>query len=71
MPATTIQGVWVQEQEFLNGVNEGEVEIFRLRLDWHNGRHHSLDIPAFSTGKTLARELRRLANALEEDPSLH
>jgi hypothetical protein len=65
-----ISAVWIREREFTEGKHRGAVESFELRLDFHNDRHHALDIKAGWTAKEISTALLLLAYALEGDHSL-
>lgn len=41
-----------------------------LRVDFSNGMHHSVRVPAGISARELSKVLRELATALDEDPRL-
>lgn len=41
-----------------------------LRVDFSNGMHHSVRVPAGVSARELSKVLRELATALNEDPRL-
>lgn len=41
-----------------------------LRVDFSNGMHHSVRVPAGVSARELSKVLRELATALDEDPRL-
>ena len=66
--APEIQCVWVSENEYgLDSPLENYIESFDIRFDFHNDRHHVVNIRAGWTAKEIASALHQLAYAIDGD----
>lgn len=59
---------------YLLGINMLQIGKHRpklsLRVDFSNGTHHSVRVPAGVSARELSKVLRELATILDEDPRL-